>query len=78
MRKVTIRDLRNHGGRVLQRVARGEGLIVTVDGRPVAELRPLPSRTLSASVLIDRWRSLPAVDALKLRRDLDAVLDAKL
>lgn len=38
---VTVRDLRNHGGQVLERVERGETMVVTRDGRPVAELRPL-------------------------------------
>ncbi|MGB7163680.1 MAG: type II toxin-antitoxin system prevent-host-death family antitoxin, partial [Mycobacterium sp.] len=37
-----MRDLRNKGGEVLDRVERGECVIVTRDGRPVAELRPLP------------------------------------
>ena len=34
----TVRELRNHGGEVLDRVARGESLIVTRDGAEVAEL----------------------------------------
>ena len=39
-----MRDLRNRGGEVLDRVERGERLIVTRDGRAVAELRSLPRR----------------------------------
>jgi prevent-host-death family protein len=39
---VTVRDLRNKGGEVLDRVERGERVIVTRDGRAIAELRPLP------------------------------------
>jgi prevent-host-death family protein len=74
MNQVTIRDLRNHGGRVLERVARGETLIVTRSGRAVAELRPLPARGLRAEALLDRWRALPRVEPRKLRADLDAVL----
>ena len=42
---VTVRDLRNRGGEVLDRVERGESVIVTRDGRPVAKLRPLPRRS---------------------------------
>lgn len=78
MRKVTIRELRNHGGQVLERVARGEILTVTSDGRPMAELRPLPGRALPADVLLRRWRVLPHVDAARLREDLDAVMDPSL
>ncbi len=75
MTKVTIRDLRNHGGRVLERVARGETLTVTRSGRAVAELRPLPARGLRAEALLDRWRALPRVDPQRLKADLDAVVD---
>jgi antitoxin (DNA-binding transcriptional repressor) of toxin-antitoxin stability system len=76
MHEVTIRELRNEGGRVLERVTRGEVLRVTRDGHPVAEMRPLPRRPLPAATLLDRWRRLPTLDAAKLRADLDAVLDA--
>jgi hypothetical protein len=31
---VTVSDLRNHGGEVLERVERGETMVVTRDGRP--------------------------------------------
>ena len=76
MSKVTIRDLRNHGGRVLERVARGETLTVTRSGRAVAELRPLAARGLRAETLLARWRALPHVDPRTLRSDIDAILRA--
>lgn len=75
MDEVTIRELRDHGGRVLERVTRGESLIITRAGRPMAELRPLPSPTLPADELLRRWRKLPRVDADRLRAELDALLD---
>ena len=78
MSEVTIRELRNDGGRVLARVARGESLIVTRDGDPVAELRPLARRPVGASELLKRWRRLPEVDPRRLRADLDAALDSSL
>jgi prevent-host-death family protein len=78
MHRVTIRELRNHGGAVLDRVARGEALTVTRDGKPVAELRPLPRHPLPAGALILHWRRLPSVDPVQLRRDIDALLDASL
>ncbi len=75
MRTVTIRDLRNRGGEVLSEVARGETLIVTRDGVPIAELRPLPRRGVSSTELIERSRNLPPMDYAKLRADLDSILD---
>ncbi len=76
MAKITVRELRNQGGRVLERVARGETMTVTRDGQPVAELRPLPARPLAAETLIHRWRGLPALDIARLRADIDGVLDS--
>lgn len=76
MNEVTVRDLRNHGREVLERVARGETLTVTRSGHAVAELRPLPPRGLRAEVLLHRWKALPPLDPEKLRSDLDSILDA--
>lgn len=78
MDNVTIRDLRNRGGDVIDRVAAGEPLTVTRDGRPVAELRPIRARGLPAAVLLERWRRLPDVDPVALRRDVDALIDQAL
>ena len=78
MAEVTIRELRNHGGDVVDRVAAGERLIVTRDGRPVAELRPVRSSGTRVSVLLPRWRRLPPLDESSLRDDLDATIDPRL
>jgi len=78
MKEVTIRELRNHGGAVVNRAAAGERLIVTRSGTPVAELRPVQSKGISSSTLLERWRRLPAMDYRKLRDDLDAVLEPEL
>ncbi|MEX2621273.1 MAG: type II toxin-antitoxin system prevent-host-death family antitoxin [Egibacteraceae bacterium] len=78
MNEINVRELRNHGGEVLERVSRGETLTVTRAGVPVAELRPLARQPLAASTLLARWQRLPLVDAHRLRLDLDQVLDASL
>lgn len=78
MDRVTVRDLRNSGGEVLGRVEHGEPLVVTRDGRPVAELRPLRPRGLDAQTLLARWRNLPQVDPAALQRDVDAIIDQRL
>jgi prevent-host-death family protein len=76
--EVPIRELRNHGSEVIERARRGERVIVTRDGEPVAELRSLPRRRLSAAALIERYRSLPPVDPDRLRDDIDAAVDQSL
>jgi prevent-host-death family protein len=78
MADVTIRELRNKGGDVIERVIAGEVLTVTRDGRPVARLSPLPGPALTAEVLLARWRRLPPMDPSSLRRDMDAVIDPSL
>ena len=44
MDEIALRELRNHTSEVLHRVEAGEELTVTVSGRPVARLVPLPRR----------------------------------
>jgi prevent-host-death family protein len=78
MASVSIRELRNHGGGVIDRAARGERITITRSGRVVAELRPAPDAPLDAEVLLRRWRGLPALDLAALRRDLDEVLAPEL
>jgi antitoxin (DNA-binding transcriptional repressor) of toxin-antitoxin stability system len=78
MTDVSIRDLRNRGGDVVERAARGEQITITRAGKPVAELRALPQAALSAETLIDRWRRLPRLDPVAQRRDIDEALDSSL
>lgn len=59
MREITVRELRNRGGEVLERVARGEALTVTRDGQPIAQLRPLQRRPIPAAVLVQPRCSKP-------------------
>ncbi len=74
--EVSVRELRNHGGHVIDRVARGERVTITRDGKPVAELRPYVQSRISAEALLMRWRHLPAVDPMALRSDLDEIIDS--
>lgn len=59
MTEIPLRELRNHTSEVLRRVEDGEELDVTVNGRPVARLIPLPRRP----------RFLPAEELLKYQAD---------
>jgi prevent-host-death family protein len=57
MTTIPQRELRNNVSDVLRRVERGERFLITVDGRPVAELGPHgPQRWVGR----DRLRSLMA------------------
>ena len=78
MSDVSVRDLRNHGGEVLDRVEAGEEIVVTRDGRPVALLVPTPRQPLPIDVLLARWRHLRPVDPVQFRRDIDELFDTSL
>jgi prevent-host-death family protein len=72
MADVSIRELRNQGGEVVDRAARGERIVITRSGRPVAELRPLRP-PIAADALLERWRHVPPVDPVALRKDIDGL-----
>ena len=57
MVNISAPELRNDVIAVLRRVEAGERLRVTVSGRPVAELVPVPSRPVSMSWQ-EFWESL--------------------
>ncbi len=78
MHDVSIRDLRNRGGEVVDRVSRGEHVVITRAGKPVAELRPLAPAAVGAAALLERWRGLPSLDPEALRADVDGVIDSTL
>jgi prevent-host-death family protein len=77
MADVSIRELRNQGGEVVDRAVRGERIIITRSGTPVAELRPLRP-PLSADALVERWKRVPPMDLATLRADMDEVIDPRL
>ncbi len=75
MSEVSIRDLRNHGGEVIDAVASGKAVTVTRQGRPVARLVPIAERGASREELKAAWVGVPRVDYAALRRDIDEVVD---
>ena len=78
MNEVSVRDLRNYGGQILNRVEGGETMTITRDGSPVALLTPFPQPRLSATALLESWKNVPRIDANSLRHDIDQVLDQNL
>lgn len=78
MSEATVRQLRNEGGQVLDRVVAGERVTITRDGRPVARLEPIGRAPLTAAALLVRFRRLPRMDPERLRADVDAVVDQSL
>jgi len=76
VRTITQRELRNDSGAILRDVQAGQVILITRNGVPVAELRPLPPRRfVTRAVIADAARRAPRVDADRWRADLDAVVD---
>ena len=75
---VSVRDLRNHGGAIIDAVSRGGSVVVTRDGVAVAEVHALPREPLTTRELIERRQALPPLDPARLRADIDELLDTSL
>jgi len=65
MATVPQRELRNNVGKVLRRAEAGERIVVTVDGRPVAELGPVSGSRVVAT--LSTLRALDTADDAWLR-----------
>jgi prevent-host-death family protein len=75
-RIITQRELRNHSAAVLREVEAGRTLVVTRNGTPVGELRPVRRRRFVPRAMIsDSAPRAPRIDAERFRADLDAVIN---
>ncbi|HVM13105.1 MAG TPA: type II toxin-antitoxin system prevent-host-death family antitoxin [Egibacteraceae bacterium] len=73
-REITQRELRNDSGEIMRKLDEGETFIVTRNGVPVGELTPLRRhRFVAAEAAVALFRTAPAIDATRLRADLDQV-----
>jgi prevent-host-death family protein len=73
---ITQRELRNDSARILRAVQAGETFVVTRNGMPVAELRPLGGKRFVPREVIARAAAVaPAINLVRFRRDVDAVVD---
>jgi prevent-host-death family protein len=75
-RVITQRELRNQSAEVLREVEAGRTFVLTRNGTPVAELRPIrPRRFVPRAIIADAASRAPHIDARQFRADLDAVSD---
>jgi antitoxin (DNA-binding transcriptional repressor) of toxin-antitoxin stability system len=74
--QISQRELRNDSGRIMRALDDGNSFVITRNGTPVGELRPLRRhRFVPASTVADVFRDAPRVNAAALRRDLDELTD---
>lgn len=75
---IAQRELRNDNAKVIDAVAAGESFIVTRNGVPIAELRPIrPNRRTNVpkAELMALATSGPPVNLKQFQADLDRVVD---
>lgn len=78
-REISQRELRNDSGAILRAVESGADFVVTRNGTPLAELRPLRRRRFVAKAeLLAAARQLAPIDAAAFRSDVDEILDQSL
>lgn len=77
-RTIAQRDLRNENAKVMEAVMAGETFVVTRNGEPVAELRPVRAGR-RAFISREEVAALAAasarIDRQRFRSDLDQVID---
>ena len=77
-RTITQRELRNQSAAVLREVEAGRTIIVSRNGTPVGELRPIRRRRfVPRAVIADAAGRAPRIDADQFRADLDTVVDPR-
>lgn len=80
-RVIPQRELRNQSASIMRAVADGESFIVTHNGSPVAELRPLTEGRrffVPKAQLLATAAEGPHVDAARFRSDIDRLVDQSL
>jgi antitoxin (DNA-binding transcriptional repressor) of toxin-antitoxin stability system len=74
-RTISQRELRNDSGAIMRALDRGEVFLVTRNGVPVGELRPVRRRFVTRELLLEAFADSPPIDAERFRNDLDAGVD---
>ena len=73
---ISQRELRNDSGRIMRALDDGQQFVLTRNGTPVGELRPLRRQRLVDSRLVtELFAAAPTIDGEQFRRDLDAWVD---
>jgi prevent-host-death family protein len=71
LRTITLDTLRNECATILREVEAGRSLLISRNGAPVAELRPVKQRRfVQRSTLADAQFGAAPIDAVRFRADL--------
>lgn len=74
--EISQRELRNESGRIMSALDMGQSFLVTRNGVPVGELRPLNRRAfVSKTAIAALFAHAPTINAEKFRADIDDGID---
>lgn len=74
--QISQRELRNDSGRIMRALDDGQTFVITRNGRPVGELRPLRrDRFVDAVTVVEAFRHAPRLDWQRVREDINQHLD---
>lgn len=77
--QISQRELRNDSGRIMRALDEGASFVVTRNGTPVGELRPLRRhRFVTADTAVAMFRNAPPLDSAAFRSNLDEVVDQEI
>ena len=75
-RQITQRELRNESGEIMRALDGGESFVVTRNGVPAGELRPVQARRfVASSIALAAFADAPSIGAAQFREDVDAHVD---
>jgi prevent-host-death family protein len=76
VKRISQRELRNDSGKLMRELDRGKSYIVTRNGVPVGELRPVRRRSfVPVDTVVAAFRTAPPVERERFRADLDRWID---
>jgi prevent-host-death family protein len=75
-REITQRELRNESGEVMRAVDAGESFVVTRNGVPVGELKPIRrGQFANKKQVLAAFAKAPKIDYEGFRADLDSIAE---
>jgi len=75
-KELTQRQLRNDSGEIMRALDAGESFVVTRNGVPVGELKPVQRhRFVARDVALDAFARAAPLDAQRFRADLDRFVE---
>lgn len=72
--RISQEDLRERSDEIVRALAKGRSYVLTCDGEPVGELKPVDRYLVDVKTVIAGMADAPPVDYKKFREDLDGLL----